>query len=152
MAEPTTIQPPTRRLRIIPALLVLAVTVACATTERQNLGSLSSDCMFSRGIRDYRALDNRNLIVYGMGRRPYHVVLASRSMNVEHEFTIGVYDDGDGRVCPYGRDAILIDGVIPERIQIRSIEEITADEVEALEVEYGLVESADDAVTVTEVE
>lgn len=152
MTEPNTILPPTRCLRIIPALLVLAVTVACASTEGQNLGSLSSDCMFSRGIRDYRALDNRNLIVYGMGRRPYHVVLASPSTNVEHEFTIGVYDDGDGRVCPYGRDAILIDGAIPERIQIRSIEEIAADEVEALEAEYGLIESADDAVTVTEVQ
>lgn len=140
--------------RLPAAALALALAGACAGTDGERTGReyLSNDCIFYRGVRDYKALDERNLIVYGVGRRPYHVVLASPSTNLEHEFTIAIYDDGDGRICPYGRDAVLIDGPIPDRIQIRSIEAIDDNQVEALEVEYGLIEPAEDAVSISEIQ
>ena len=90
-----------------------------------------------RTISDYNALDANDLVIYGPADSAYHVVLASPSIGIEDEFAIGVYDDGDGRICPYGRDAILIDGPLDEEIRIRSIESLEPAELEALLVEFG---------------
>lgn len=114
-------------------------------------GGLPADCIINRGVRDFERLDNRNLILYGPGSRAYHVVLTTPAIDLAREITIGVLDD-DGRICPYGGDAIIIDGVIRERIPIRSIEALDPADLEALKVEFGLIEAADDAVSVTEIE
>ena len=145
--------------------LVLAFTLTiagCASTgggagSRASVGDdgrLSSDCILSRTIRDFSALDNSNLILDGPGSRAYHVVLATPSFSLESEYTIGLIDrDGDGRICPYGRDRVLIDGPLTEQVSIRSIEQISEDQVEGLRVRFGLEEAATaDSVTVTEVE
>jgi hypothetical protein len=108
--------------------------------------------MFNRAIRDFDVLDDRNLILHGPGSTAYHVVLTTPSDNIGGEISIGVLDDGDGRICPGGRDAILVDGVIPERIPMRSIEALSDADVEALKVDFGVIEGAGDAVTVTEIE
>lgn len=145
-------------------MAVLATLSACATgsSNGESLsssgGGSPSDCILGGSVRNYTALDNQNLILYGPGNRPYHVVLASRAINLESEFTIGVYDrdaafGGISRICPYGGDAVIVDGPIRERILIRSIERIDDSRVEALKVRYGKTEAADgDAVTVTELD
>ncbi|MGD8324806.1 MAG: DUF6491 family protein [Gammaproteobacteria bacterium] len=156
---------PLRRgtLRAAAALLAVAAGAAgCAGTGGDS-GSQArldggdgraSDCIFSSSIRDFTALDNRNLILDAPGSRAYHVVLTMPSMNLESEFRIGVVDrDGDRRICPFGRDRILIDGPLREELSIRSIRQIDEEDVEALKVEFGLEEAAaEDAVTVTEIE
>lgn len=146
------------------SLAVLATLSACATgaSDGENLsssgGGSPSDCILGGSVRNYTALDNQNLILYGPGNRPYHVVLASRAINLETEFTIGVYDrdaafGGISRICPYGGDAVIVDGPIRERILIRSIERIDDSRVEALKVRFGKTDAADgDAVTVTELD
>lgn len=145
------------------ALGVLAVAIGlagCATTDAgdraapDDPGGRASDCIFSSSIRDFTALDNRNLILDVPGSRAYHVVLASPSLNLETEFRIGILDrDGDNRICPFGRDRILIDGPLREEISIRSIRQLDEEDLEALRVEFGLDEAApEDSVTVTEVE
>jgi hypothetical protein len=109
-------------------------------------------------VREYRALDDQNLILYGPGRRPYHVVLVTRAMDLESEFSIGVYDrdaalSAVSRICPYGGDAIIIEGAFTERIPIRSIEAIDDAGVESLLVRFGKLEPAsEDDVRVTEIE
>jgi hypothetical protein len=50
---------------------------------------------------------------------------------------IGVYDR-DGRICPYGGDAIVIDGVIPERILIRSVRRLTPEQLDEVYVQFGI--------------
>jgi hypothetical protein len=146
--------------------LATIITLAgCATgsaddgsTARNSAGSPPSDCILGGNVRDYTPLDNRNLILYGTGNRPYHVVLATPAIDLEREFTIGVYDGdagfgGIGQICPYGGDAIIIEGPITERIPIRSIERIDDVDVEALKVQFGKVEAADeDSLTVTEIQ
>jgi hypothetical protein len=147
------------------SLIVLTLLAGCATaqtdgeaTARSGGGSLPADCILGNSVRDYTALDNRNLILYGQGRRPYHVVLTTPAIDLEREFSIGVYDrdaafGGISRICPYGGDAIIIDGPITERIPIRSIEAIDDTQVEALLVRFGKAEPADeDEVTVTEIQ
>jgi hypothetical protein len=50
---------------------------------------------------------------------------------------IGIYDR-DGRICPYGGDAIVIDEVVPERIAIRSMRRLTDEQLEEVYVEFGI--------------
>jgi hypothetical protein len=113
-------------------------------------GGRPMDCILGGGIRDYSVLDERNLLFDGPGRTAYHVVLIRPATNIDREFQIGVYDN-DGRICPYGGDAIIIDGPIRDVIPILSIERIDQQGVEALQVEFGIIEMAGDAVTVTEI-
>ena len=149
-----------RTPRLMTALGILAAAggiAGCATTDtsdRAGTDGRASDCIFSSSIRDFTALDNRNLILDAPGSRAYHVVLATPSLNLQSEFRIGVLDrDGDNRICPFGRDRILVDGPLREEISIRSIRQIDEVGVEALRVEFGLEEAAsEDSVTVTEVE
>ena len=62
---------------------------------------------------------------------------------------IGVYDR-DGNVCPYGGDAIVIRGIMPDTIGIRSMRRIDTDELEQLYINFGILDPA--AVEVTPVE
>jgi len=123
--------------------------------ERSSGGG--SDCFFNTGVRDFTALDERNLILYGPGSRAYHLVLATPSFNLEGEWSIGVLDGGgiggDGRICPFGGDRIIVDGPFVERISIRGIETVDEAGVEALKVRFGKEEAAsEELVTVTEIE
>lgn len=157
----------------LPSLIVALSLTSCATgtsssgqpaasdgDERASDRSspVFNDCILGGSVRDFTALDNRNLILYGPGNRPYHVILVTPSIDLESEFRIGVFDrdaafGGISRICPYGGDAIIVDGPIRERIPIRSIEEIDDTRAEALKVRFGVIEAADeDAVTVTELE
>ena len=132
-------------------LVIVLVAGACAHEDRPLSAGLPSDCIINRGVRDFDMLDERNLIIYGIGRTPYHVVLATPSLNISNEYAIGILDE-DGRICPYGGDAIIIDGPIREVISIRSIEAIDREDVELLKVQFGVIEAAGDAVTITEIE
>lgn len=149
-----------KTLPISGLFVAIAVVTGCATSPseggqaaRQNI-STASDCILSRTIRDFSTLDDQNLIIDGPGSRSYHVVLTTPSLNLRSEFTIGIVDrDGDGRVCPFGRDRILIDGPIREQMSIRSIEAIDDADVEALRIQFGITEPApEDTVTVTDIE
>jgi hypothetical protein len=110
--------------------------------EREPGAALPADCVILRTVQDYDALDGDDLIIYGPARTAYHVVLVTPSNDIEGEFMIGIYDDGDGRICPYGRDAIIIEGTMTEEIRIRSIESLDEAELEALQVEFGEIEAA----------
>jgi len=140
-------------LTLAPAALAMLAGACAGTAGREPAARspLASDCIVNRGVRDFDVLDEQNLIIYGPGRSAYHVVMATRSVNIRGEISIGIFDR-DGRICPFGGDAILIDGPITERIPIRSIEGIDEADVEALKVQFGVIEGAGDAVTVTEIE
>lgn len=111
-----------------------------------------ADCLFNRGVRDFTALDNQNLILYGPGSRAYHVVLTRPSFDLQREYEIGIYDR-DGRICPFGGDAVIVQGTFTERITIRSIEAITDADVDALKLRFGKEGAAtEDLVTVTDID
>ncbi|MGW8368486.1 MAG: hypothetical protein ACWGPN_07380, partial [Gammaproteobacteria bacterium] len=91
---------------------------------------------------------------FGSGTLGYfYAVLVTPALDMSHEFAIGILDrDRDGRICPYGGDSILIDGLVRERISIRSIERISDEQAEFLKMEFGLTESSEDQVIVTPIE
>jgi hypothetical protein len=124
------------------ALVAAVVGVAgCATSEPQSGNTTSTqtynDCIFGRMLTDWRPLDRQNLILFAGGHQAYHVVLFAPAPELDYSVMIGVYDR-DGRICPYGGDAIIVDGPIPNRIPIRSIRRLTDAELDELYVQFGI--------------
>ncbi len=80
------------------------------------------DCIFSRTINDWTELDNRSLILYAPTKnKPYYVSLRRQSFDLKFAHSIGVYSKFDNRVCPYGGNALFIDG---ERYTIGAIKKL----------------------------
>ena len=94
-----------------------------------------TDCIRTSLINDWQALDERNLIVYESGRRPYHVELAQTCFGLDFETMIGLYDRrGDGRICGFGLDRVIVDRTIPEGCSIAAVDELTDEQAEQLEL------------------
>lgn len=119
------------------AALLASLVAACATTPSEPSAARNDDCMFAVGLRDWRPLDNQNLILFESGRRAYHVELFRPASGLRSDIMIGVYDR-DGRICPYGGDAIIVDSGIPDRIPIRSMRRLSEDELDELYVQFGV--------------
>jgi hypothetical protein len=126
----------------VPLLFGALTLLACAaapTAERSADGvqPIFDDCLFAISLRDWRPLDDRNLLLFANGRRAYHVQLFRPAPDLRFDVMIGVYDD-DGMICPYGGDAILTDGPMPDRVPIRSIKRLSDDELDAVYVRFGV--------------
>jgi hypothetical protein len=128
-------------------LLSSSVLIACAGSGEPSLGdepeavAASSDCISTRTIRDYRVLDDANLVVTAQASRKYHVTLSRRAPGLRSSWKIG-FRSVSGRVCG-GFDDVLVDGGLgPERIRIASITQLAPEEYEALLVRFGKKEPA----------
>jgi len=119
------------------ALATLLVSGCASKSADERTAARDNDCMFAVALRDWRPLDNENLILFESGRRAYHVELFRPAVGLRLDVMIGVYDR-DGRICPYGGDAIIVDGFMPERIPIRSMRRVNEAELDALYVEFGI--------------
>ena len=118
-------------------LAVATLVAACATTSPEESVTGADECMFAVSVRDWRPLDDENLILFETRRRAYHVELVRPAFGLRSDVTIGVYDR-DGRICPYGGDAIIVDGGILDRIPIRSMRRVRDGELDALYVQFGI--------------
>jgi Family of unknown function (DUF6491) len=129
-----------RRVTGTAAVAVAGALCACTqapTTSGAEGRSTSDDCFFASTLHDWRPLDDENLILFANGRRPYHVELVRPAMGLSFDVMIGVYDR-DGRICSFGGDAIIVDGVIPDRITIRSIRRLTDEQLDEVYVQFGI--------------
>jgi hypothetical protein len=121
--------------------------VACAGSGEPSLGDEpaavagSSDCISTRTIRDYRVLDDANLVVTAQASRQYHVTLSRRAPGLRSSWKIG-FRSTSGRICGGFDDILVDDGFGPERIRIASIAQLTPEEYEALLVRFGKKEPA----------
>jgi hypothetical protein len=112
-------------------VLVAAALAACTAqpaAPAKSPPSLSAeDCVFSLDVSDWTALDPQQLILYGPpSRQPYLVRLAISSPDLVFAERIGVQDgDGNGRICGWGFDAIVVAGGMPERIPVVSVRKLT---------------------------
>lgn len=140
-----------RTTRAITLLTAGFAICACATTAGSGGTSRATydDCFFAATLHDWRPLDDENLVLFANGRRPYHVELAMPAFGLTYDVRIGVYDR-DGRICPYGGDSIVVNGIIRERIPIRSMRRLTDEQLDALYVQFGIETPA--VIEVTEVE
>jgi hypothetical protein len=94
------------------------------------------DCISTRTIRDYRVLDDANLVVTANANRKYHISLSRRAVGLRASWKIG-FRATSGRICGGFDDIIVDDGFGPERIRIADIRELTPEEYDELLVRFG---------------
>jgi hypothetical protein len=121
---------------------LLVFTLSAVLADEDQLGAISdiepngSDCIWIRTVRDYTALDDRNLLIRGSGKRTYLVTLLHRSFEMQSSIGLG-FSSRDDHLCPYGGDAIVTDGLSREAVRIRSITEVSPAQAEQLKVRFG---------------
>lgn len=123
-------------------VLISCGLVACAasengsTSERFEGSQSGSDCIFEGTIRDYRVLNDSNLLVSGSGTRKYHIELTRPAFGLTTTWKIAFKPQGS-RICP-GFSEIVVDGNFgPESIRIRSIRRLVPEEYEDFLIRYG---------------
>ena len=101
-------------------VLPLMALAACATTSNDSAqdGKVkanqsrkmlrTNDCMFSSTINGFDALDDRYVLLYGMGRKQaYLAELAPGCFQITSTIALGAVDgDNNGQICGYGRDSL----------------------------------------------
>jgi hypothetical protein len=122
--------------------LLYKIAIADPPSERvTDIDYNGSDCIWVRTIRDYTALDDRNLLIHGSGKRSYFVTLVTPSWEMKSSIGMG-FATTDGQLCPYGRDRIVFRGLAQEEVRIRSISQVSADQAEQLLVRFGKSKAA----------
>ena len=116
-------------VRSLLALLAVSIGVGCAGTPAASTAGdraaaeRETDCLRTSLVTDWDALDERNLIVYESGRRPYHVELAQACFGLDFANVIAFYDrSNDERICGYGLDRLIVDRTIPESCSVAAVD------------------------------
>ena len=128
-------------------IVISSVLVACAGGAEPSLGdapdtvSGRSDCISTRTIRDYRVLDDANLVVTANGNKKYHLTLSRRAVGLRASWKIA-FRSTSGRVCGGFDDILVDDGFGREYIRIAAIRQLTPEEYDALLVRFGKKEPA----------
>ena len=123
-------------------ILYLSILAACASSpEAPEGGSLAdepagSDCISQGSVRDYKVLDDANLIVTASVRKKYHVVLSRKAMNLRSSRAIG-FDATTSRICSKFSDLIVEGPFGPEKVRITSIRLLTPEDENDLLVRFG---------------
>ena len=132
-------------LKQIVIAIISSILLACVSPgeavdgEESAVQTRRTDCISSGTIRDYRVLDDANLIVSGSGNRKYHVTLSRRAPGLRSAWKIG-FRSTTGQICASFGELVVDDGMGPERIRIASIRQLTPDEHETLLVRFGKIE------------
>ncbi|MDH3532000.1 MAG: DUF6491 family protein [Gammaproteobacteria bacterium] len=121
------------------------ILAACAGTDEAPDGddyasaSRGSDCISQMTVRDYRVLDDSNLIVSAAARRKYHVLLSRRAIGLRSTWQVG-FQSRTGQICSGFSDLVVDDGFGPDRIRIASIRRLTPEDEEDLLIRFGKIE------------
>ncbi len=130
--------------------ILLALTLSgCAAALMSNGGAQrptrtslplpTRECVFVRSIRDFRPLDEYNLLIWGADRnKPYLLEFNTRCPGLRYADTIGIADrTTDGRLCAFGSDTILVrDAGTTRRCSIGSIRSMNSEEVGLIRDEF----------------
>ncbi len=107
-----------------------------ATAEREPRGS---DCIFESTIRDYRVLDESNLVVTAAQRKKYHIQLSRPAYGLNSTWGIG-FSSPTSQICS-GFSSVVFNGSFEtEEIRISSIRALNEPEYENLLIRFGLKE------------
>jgi hypothetical protein len=124
------------KFRITSATILATIVgfVGCATQENGGavIPSGGNDCFWANYIHNWKVVDDQTLIVWSPNRScPYLVELATRCMSIRFTEDLGFYDR-DGRICPFGGDAVIVPGPTGDRCSIASITKLSPGELEML--------------------
>lgn len=118
--------------------VVLASTPASAA-ETPAAKKDDNSCIFAGTINDWRGLDSRNLVIWAPNSHvAYHVTLGFALTDLRSTETLGVVDsNGDGRLCGYGMDQLVITGgAYPEKSTITGMTKLDDAALAALGEKY----------------
>lgn len=91
------------------ALLALPAQAEDAKPADKPTKADDNACTWFHSIDDWRALDNRNLVVWASRKEFYHVQLGMPLTDLRFADSIGFVDhNNDGRICGFGMDEIVI--------------------------------------------
>ena len=95
-----------------------------------------SDCIFEGTIRDYRVLDESNLVVTASSRRNYHIELTRPAYGLKSTWHIR-FSSPFSQICAGVSEIIVDDSYGPEAVRIRSIRRLSPEEYEDMLIRYG---------------
>jgi hypothetical protein len=101
--------------------------------------SRGTDCISRSAIRDYRVLDDSNLIVTASPRRKYHVVLARRALGLRSSWQVAFHSP-TSEICAGFGEIVVDDGFGPEGFRVASIRALTPEDEEELLIRFGKIE------------
>ena len=99
-------------------------------------GNSRSDCILSGSIRDYRVLDDANLIVTAGAKRRYHLMLSRRAIGLQGSWQVG-FKSTTGSICGGFDELVVDDGMSPQSYRISSVREVSPEEFDSLLVRFG---------------
>jgi len=141
-------------IRLIQLTGAAILVAACAGTERQvdevaeRTTAPGGDCFTVSLARDFRYLDDHNLIVYAAGRNPYHVELSQACFGLGSDFAIGLRSRTD-RMCGLAGDAVIGRGLgRPERCSVVSVRRLDEAQMQALVEQFDAEDREDSPIDV----
>lgn len=90
-----------------------------------------SDCISEGTVRDYKVLNDSNIVVTAMARQKYHVELVQRAPALRSAWGIG-FASPTSRICAGFSELLVDDSFGPDRVRIRSIRRLTEEEYDDL--------------------
>jgi hypothetical protein len=132
----------------------LSATSAQATTNSTSRAG-KNECVFTRSIYDFKALDRRNLVIWAPSRsRAYLVELGMPLPELKFANRLALVDrNHDGRLCGYGMDRIVVaDSSFAQPSTIMGMSRLDAAGIAELEEKYAVRLTRKKAVKTTEAE
>lgn len=112
-------------------LLGCAASPEAVVSNGEGNVNRGSDCISEGTVRDYKVLNDSNLVVTAMARQKYHVELVQRAPALRSSWSIG-FASPTSRICPGFSELLVDDNFGPDRVRIRSIRRLTEEQYEDL--------------------
>ena len=134
------------------AVAVASAMVGCAAHgERDSSGaqttSIAADCFNVSLARDFRYLDDHNLLVYAPARQAYHLELSRACFGLRSVTRLALWSRTD-RMCGFAGDSVIVDGAFSERCSVLSVRRLDTAGAESLIAQFEGVGDRDDGFEV----
>lgn len=136
-------------------LLAMAITAIAEETKLKPLNEKEyqtliedldrgKDCIFSGTVNNWVVLDDRRFIFYVPTKnKPYFIKLTIRSHELKYALRIGIRAKFDDRLCPYGGNALFIDGTRYTIQSIKKLDKNTAKQLIAYQKDMQVAKKAE---------
>lgn len=125
---------------LVAAGIDLVGAKAQATTDSTSRAG-KNECVFTRSIYDFKALDRRNLVIWAPSRsKAYLVELGMPLPELKFASRLALVDrNHDGMLCGYGMDRIVVaDSSFAQPSTIMGMTRLDADGLAQLEEKYDV--------------
>ena len=116
--------------------LPIALLSACAATPPPKEGARHAArmdaCVFQSSISGFRPLDDRHVLLYGMGsKESYLAEITPGCFDLQYQTALAAVDgDGDSQICGFGRDNIAYHQLgSTESCRIMTLEKATEERI-----------------------